>query len=216
MRRMVSAAARPAHGPPRRPVAGMCGLGAWRRHPSGRFGSRNRLASALEKRGQGRGVGRLEGTRQHARRRWAGAFGSLAAWVAGTPSSSPQHGFRLEINRGREFVWAAGNNTDIRAARGARHGLESEIGSLLVRREPGRVRADTRFRPAYRLSVYLLDFDRAGRSVRVSLVDGFGQALDARDVPCDDLSNGVYLSWTVTRAAGPGPLHRRQHQPPTP
>jgi uncharacterized protein (DUF2147 family) len=48
----------------------------------------------------------------------------------------------------------------------------------------------------YRLSLYVMDFDRNGRAAHVTLSDEFAP-LTATDVSAADAANGVYLTWTV-------------------
>ena len=50
----------------------------------------------------------------------------------------------------------------------------------------------------YRLTAYLLDYDRNGRTHQVTLTRGDGALLDAQNADAAATANGVYLSWTVT------------------
>jgi hypothetical protein len=133
---------------------------------------------------------------------WPGTFGAVAAWVAGTPSASAtlQNGFRLTVDQGRDYTWDASGD-DTRAPVVPGPGLARRTAACWFDAQQvdcGVVPGDDR---PYRLTLYLLDFDRAGRSVTVSLVDDFGQPLDTRPGPAEPMSKGVYLSWTVARAA---------------
>src|SRR5262249_28864626 len=61
----------------------------------------------------------------------------------------------------------------------------------------------------HRFALYLLDWDKAGRSERIDVLDATGAVVDSRTV--SNFSNGVYLAWNVkvhvrfriTRLAGP-------------
>ena len=50
----------------------------------------------------------------------------------------------------------------------------------------------------YRLSVYLLDYDRCGRTHQVALHGANGTLLDTQIAEATATAKGVYLSWTVT------------------
>lgn len=49
----------------------------------------------------------------------------------------------------------------------------------------------------YRLTVYVLDYDRNGRSNQAT-VTGAQAVLDTQDADVKATAQGVYLSWTVT------------------
>jgi hypothetical protein len=107
----------------------------------------------------------------------------------------PQGGFRLATDA-RPHTWAK-STTDTRALSvpGAPtlrrascwHGADNVAFSVVAPDEK-----------PYRLSVYLLDFDRNGRSMHVSVRDELAQTLDRRSVSTTETAQGVYLSWTVT------------------
>jgi hypothetical protein len=46
--------------------------------------------------------------------------------------------------------------------------------------------------------VYLLDYDRARRSVEAAIADSFGERLDVRPGIVKQMEQGSYLTWTVT------------------
>jgi hypothetical protein len=133
---------------------------------------------------------------------WAGAYGSLAAWVAGDASAEPplQNGFRFDLLQGRSFIWAR-TSDDPRAP--LRSGTDRKQRVAACWFHPGEVICD--ITPdddqPYRLTLHLLDYDRAARSVEVSLTDIFGEKLDGRAVAVPEMANGAYLTWTITGPA---------------
>jgi hypothetical protein len=132
---------------------------------------------------------------------WEGTFGAVAAWVAGSAKpAAAQNGFRLHVTQGRAFTWAP-NSTDPRVPAAPASAKAPRVAACWF--DPREVACDVMPGDgrAYRLTVYLLDHDRADRSVEASLVDRFGEVLDVRAVPASEMGPGVYLSWTVTGAA---------------
>ena len=50
----------------------------------------------------------------------------------------------------------------------------------------------------YRLTLYLLDYDRNGREMAITFVSDDIDKLDTRRVTKQETAAGVYLTWTVT------------------
>ena len=132
---------------------------------------------------------------------WPGSFGATAVWLAGTPSAATltQKGFCLHMERGRDFTWAA-KTDDPRAPVVPPSGPGQRVAACWFDERQVALDVTPDDPRPYRLTVYLLDHDRAGRSVEASLVDGFGEALDVRQVAATEMGQGVYLTWTVTGA----------------
>ncbi len=130
---------------------------------------------------------------------WSGAYGVSAAWLAGaSPAMNPaQHGFRLDLRQGTAFTWAStGDDTRAPAALGAKDKQRTAACWFHPQQISCQVTpADDR---PYRLTVYLLDYDRAGRSVEAAIADSFGERLDVRPVTVKQMGKGTYLTWTVT------------------
>ena len=60
---------------------------------------------------------------------------------------------------------------------------------------------------AERFAMYLLDWDRLGRTQRVEVIDtATGLLLDTREV--GDLGEGVYVVYDIRRERSCGPCHR--------
>jgi hypothetical protein len=134
---------------------------------------------------------------------WSGACGATAAWLAGTPSAknTVQNGFCLDLRRGTAHTWAPACN-DARAL--AVPGAKDQRHTAACWFDPDQVACQitpANERP-YRLTVYLLDYDRAKRSVEAVITDSLGERLDNRPVSVEQMGKGAYLTWMVTGKAG--------------
>jgi len=133
---------------------------------------------------------------------WPGAYGSLAAWVAGASSAKAQlqNGFRLGLLQGGSFVWAR-TSDDPRAP--LRSGADGKKRVAACWFHPVEVICEITpdDNQPYCLTLHVLDYDRAARSLEISLTDPFGEKLDVRAVSVPDMANGCYLTWSVTGPA---------------
>lgn len=149
---------------------------------------------------------RFAGRDLDARGAWRGRYGTAAAWIARGGAPAAQAGFRLEVERGREFVWAE-RTEDPRA-------LEDEERRTDQAEEAVSSRSSTcwfddravvfRIEPPdgspYRLTVYILDHDRNGRALTVRVggdLPGMPSIGNGEAVLREESAGGVYLSWTV-------------------
>ncbi|MBN1417132.1 MAG: hypothetical protein JXP34_00035 [Planctomycetes bacterium] len=114
---------------------------------------------------------------------WRGRYGSRSAWIPNTGSPDAQEGFTLAVETGAAFNWPA--------REGARrttcwHAIPSvEFAVAPPDRTP------------YRLTLYIIDYDRNGRAMEVSIAGEFG-ALDTRPVTTEDSREGIYATWLVS------------------
>ena len=133
---------------------------------------------------------------------WTGRFGSLAAWVAGTPSAESvlQKGFRLEVSQGDSHTWAP-DCDDPRALVAPDTDGKRRVAACWFHRQQVVCEVTPTDRQPYRLTAYVLDYDRASRSVEASLTDALGDRLDVRPVSATDMGRGVYLTWAATGTA---------------
>jgi hypothetical protein len=130
---------------------------------------------------------------------WKGKYGSRAAWIPFVTGAGERNGYRLDIKRGKPYLWAEASS-DPRA-------LEPEASSKSGQRKSASWFADPSVKlsitPAgpglYRLSVYLLDFDLNGRVLLAAISDETGP-LDARRSTREEAAGGIYLTWTVSGA----------------
>lgn len=124
---------------------------------------------------------------------WVGRFGAVASLLAGD-SPAARNGFGLTVKRGEPCIWAE-STPDTRAltiANGSAHRAACwfEDSQVILSITP------TDNRP-YRLTLYVLDYDRNGRSEEIAIADESG-IIDIRAVPREETARGVYLSWRVT------------------
>ncbi len=128
--------------------------------------------------------------------RWHGKYGETGVWIPGlSTGQETKHGFAVQIQRGNPFVWAQ----EVQDPRVLQHPTSPEAprtascwfdqDTLIVHVSPAR---DV----PYRLTFYVLDYDRNGRAVNITLSNGF-KPLDSRDARVKETGRGVYLTWTV-------------------
>ena len=137
--------------------------------------------------------------------RWTGAFGTTAAWVAGTPSADQeaQHGLTLDVDQSTQFTWAS-NTNDSRALCVPGDDDQARTAACWFDTQAVGGRITGVGDKPYRLTLYLLDYDRKQRAAEVTLVGEYGERLDTRPVSEEQISKGAYLTWMVT-----GPVHFR-------
>lgn len=127
--------------------------------------------------------------------RWHARVGRTAVWIPGrTSSEAAQSGFRLELVDGQPFEWPAASSPDPRVLE-ARAGA-SAAPTCWFRDDHLRLRLVPPDTSAYRLTLFVLDYDRNGRALDVVLSDEF-TALDTKPVSVAETAEGVYLTWTV-------------------
>lgn len=127
--------------------------------------------------------------------KWAGKYGSLAAWIPSV-QTTPQNGYRLDVLAGQPIIWQAGEKDprSLDPVGGQGQPTAScwhDIQKLSFVITPSRAIA---LRP-YRLTVYVLDYDRNKRSMAV----GVGEPAQAEQTATvDETGKGVYLTWTIS------------------
>ena len=131
------------------------------------------------------------------RGQWLGRFGSKAVWIPNvSPAQAPQEGYRLQVVGNDSFTWTSDAGDDGRvlasrrrdAARQAtcwHHGDEMRFEVVPPDARP------------YKLTVYVLDFDRNGREISVAVRSEAGPQ-DLRRLSKAETAGGAYLSWTVS------------------
>lgn len=134
---------------------------------------------------------------------WPKAFGAKAAWMAGTPSANQdrQQGYTLSITQGSPFTWATIADDPRALIAPGGDGSKRTAACWFDNQEvSGDIAASGR--ESYRLTLFLLDYDRRNRSAEVSLVGPLGEVLDIRPVTNEQMTQGAYLTWTVTGPVG--------------
>ena len=130
--------------------------------------------------------------------RWRNRVGSRGAWIPGVVGDdSPQNGFQLEILAGEAFHWLASQEKDSRLLD---HPQDAAAKPTCWFQND---RLSLRLRPSdekpYRLTLYVLDYDRDGRAEEVVLSDEFA-AVSTASVTVAETAGGAYLSWQVIGA----------------
>lgn len=122
---------------------------------------------------------------------WTPTYGSEGARIATSPDVPPPPSSFVAI-AGQEYLWADGTS-DVRAliradgTRAAATWFGSSVSATVTLPDAN----------VHRLAVYLLDWDRRGRSEQLTVSDSdSGAVLDQQIVT--DLSGGVYLQWQVS------------------
>jgi len=124
---------------------------------------------------------------------YAGRFGRTAAWIPQVTGDGPQAGFALNVS-GRPFAWSQASD-DPRVLRQGGSGLTPA--TCWFEDAEVRLQVTPPDGAPYQLTLYVLDYDRNGRSERLSLRDRLGE-LDSQSVTVDEAGMGVYVSWQVT------------------
>jgi hypothetical protein len=141
-------------------------------------------------------VAHFTGTDTTSTGQWKGKCGKRAVWIPNvTGNEAPQNGFRLRLQEGQANTWSASASTDKRVPQNPRQSAAEATcwfadDQLQLQVTPPNTRP-------YRLTVYVLDYDRNGRALEVTVADDLAP-LDSRRVSIAETAGGVYLSWTVT------------------
>jgi hypothetical protein len=129
---------------------------------------------------------------------WRERVGAAGAWIPeidNATAGSSANGYELEVLSGTPYRWPAAPQEDLRV-------LEHPQGAAA---EPTCWFANDQLRfhitapdaRPYRLTLYVVDYDRNGRGARVTLNDEF-VPLASVDVSTKDTASGVYLTWNVS------------------
>jgi hypothetical protein len=128
---------------------------------------------------------------------WRGRFGSKAVWIADVSQmQQPQAGYQLRADEGAAFTWNGNALGDARVL--VSPGRDAPRPATCWHRGDQMhfevVPPDTR---PYRLTVYVLDFDRKGRETSVA-VRGEAGSQDLQRLSKADTVAGTYLTWLVS------------------
>ncbi len=146
-------------------------------------------------------AGRFEQRTADRQGKWTGHFGKLAAWIPAVNLPVSPHRYELQAG-GQPFVWQHECDDDRVLSRPA----EADSTEQVTDPRPATCWFASEALPLtitpaddapYRVTLYLLDFDRNGRAVQVVLEDTFGTYVDSQEVSTSETAQGIYLSWTV-------------------
>jgi hypothetical protein len=126
---------------------------------------------------------------------WNGVYGTDGYDIIGDLSSIPTYA-QLTTTNAFNYLWT-GSTTDIRALVKADPGATDRIAASLYN-QSGQfsINIDLTDGLSHVVTLYALDWDQAGRSERVDLIDqSTGNVLDSRTISA--FSGGTYLSWNI-------------------
>jgi hypothetical protein len=132
------------------------------------------------------------------RGRWRERVGSAGVWIAGmgdAATGKSPGGYGFEVLGGTPYRWPASPQEDLRVLE-QRQGTAAEPACWFAN-EQLRFHITAPDSQPYRLTLYVVDYDRNGRGARVTLNDEFAP-LASVDVSSNETANGVYLTWTVS------------------
>jgi hypothetical protein len=129
--------------------------------------------------------------------RWQGKAGAVASWMPGVREGERQDGYGLEVLRGRSHAWSYRAKNDVRVLWGSLDPEAERQATCWFSPDQVEIGVDPPNDRAYKLTVYVLDYDKNGRSCTVTAASDH-RVLDSRDVSAVETDRGVYLTWQVT------------------
>ena len=129
---------------------------------------------------------------------WAGKYGALAAWLAGH-KIEPANGFTLTSAAGGYDWGNAEADARVLAQPAGSTGPKKAVCWTEANQFTIKVGAPDSRR--YRLSVYVLDYDKNGRSLEITVKSRDRKLHDRQTATVAETAKGVYLSWEVTGPA---------------
>jgi len=126
---------------------------------------------------------------------WYGKLGKQAVWIPQVTSDLTQGTFQLRPG-GQPFTWqeASGDERVLQRPEAAQGAAPASCWFALDELPLTVTPADLK---PYRLTAYLLDFDRNGRAIEATVEDTFGAFADRQEATATDTAEGIYLTWTV-------------------
>lgn len=126
---------------------------------------------------------------------WVGKYGSAGYALAGGATALPA-GASLTFSGKTDHTWAS-STTDARALQNATG--TGRKAAAWISRTSFTLDLDLNGGPARKVSLYMVDWGRTGRTEKVEVLDPVtGAVLDTRTVSGAGFNGGTYLSWTVT------------------
>jgi hypothetical protein len=137
---------------------------------------------------------RYEGRESKTSGAWKSRYGKRAAWIPNVSGMAPQSGYRLEVD-GTAFAWDS-SMSDPRALEAPRTAATRSATCWFGDEAVSCVLTPPDSQP-YRVSLYLLDYDRNGRANRIELSDEAGVLANCVTSKQEN-ALGTYVSWKVT------------------
>ena len=126
---------------------------------------------------------------------WQGRYGALGAWIAGG-KVDPTNGFSL-VTSAAEYGWGAAG-TDARVLAGPHEASDQKTAACWTEANQFTLKVGAPDERCYKLSVYMLDYDKNGRIMEVTVKSRDHKLHDRQTASVAEMGNGVYLSWEVT------------------
>jgi hypothetical protein len=126
---------------------------------------------------------------------WKGKYGTRAAWIPSVSGAETQNGYRLEVD-GAAFAWD-GATSDPRALDSPGVGVTNRQSTCWFGNEAVSCVLTPPDAQPYRVTLYVLDYDRNGRANRIELLDE-ARVLATCETSKQENGQGTYLSWSVT------------------
>ena len=138
---------------------------------------------------------RYEGRDSKTSGAWKGKYGTRAAWLPNVSGMEPQAGYRLEVD-GTAFAWDNGTS-DPRALESPGSGATARKATCWYGDDAVSCTIMPPDAQPYRLSLYVLDYDRNGRANRIGLSDE-SVVLATNEASKAENEGSTYISWSVT------------------
>ncbi len=127
---------------------------------------------------------------------WKGRLGKRAVWLPQVSDEQPQNGYGLQPLDAAAITWQ-GNSGDPRVPEAPKEGGSGRSATCWYQQDALAFAVTPPDSKPYKLTVYLLDFDRNDRMMEASIQET-ENALGTQAVSTQEAAGGVYLTWTVT------------------
>ncbi len=127
---------------------------------------------------------------------WPANMASQGYWTPGV-NQSVQNGFEVHCS-GKEHVWRDDAAAEDQRVLHLKNDPKTRRAACWFTEDEMVITVSSASEQPYRLSVYLLDYDRAGREQELRLYDQVGEVIDQQRVSRREMADGVYLTWKVT------------------
>ncbi len=135
--------------------------------------------------------------------RWKKRFGTLAAWIPQVNEAALQNGYKLKVT-GKSYTWSEDAQHDLRVLEPVREDVRKRPATCRFAEKSLHLKITPPGGAPYRLTLYVLDYDRHGRALDVLF--GLNKT---QSVSPGQTAEGVYLSYLVQ---GPAELELANRQ----
>lgn len=129
--------------------------------------------------------------------RWPGRFGAKGVWIPRVSrGGADRGGYRVAVGSGKAFVWPSGV-ADARVLAAGKGAAKAAPATCWFGPDEVALTVEPPDGKPYRLTLYVLDFDRNGRAMNIVVRDEI-TTLDRQNVSVAETAKGAYLTWVVT------------------